>query len=392
VFGTFSGQGIMILGQAASLFVVAGAVAVLPGLSRLVRLPPAVMEILFGVILGKSFLDLGFSGDWPVLLAHLGFLVLMFYSGMEIDFDLLSKQSARDIFLHLAVFAGTLGMSFVCAWFLERGVFVALILATTSLGLVMPAIKGLGLSRSVFGQSMLLAASLADFITLLAITLYVLGHKYGLDWRLFRPLILFFGFGALLWAARLWAWWHPERAERLLAAGDANEQGVRLALALLFCMVALSELVHLEPVLGAFMGGCVLSFALREKETLESKISGLGFGFLIPIFFINVGMNFDLANVISWPQLKLTGLLLVLAFAVKILPAMLFTWQRMPPAQAFRAGVLLSSRLSLIIAAATIGMQEGFISTETKDAFVLLALLTCLIAPTLFKFLHPGRT
>jgi Kef-type K+ transport system membrane component KefB len=131
---------------------------------------------------------------------------------------------------------------------------------------------------------------------------------------------------------------------------------------------------------------------LREKETLESKISGLGFGFLIPIFFINVGMNFDLANVISWPQLKLTGLLLVLAFAVKILPAMLFTWQRMPPAQAFRAGVLLSSRLSLIIAAATIGMQEGFISAETKDAFVLLALLTCLIAPTLFKFLHPGRT
>ncbi|MFP4168792.1 MAG: cation:proton antiporter [Desulfonatronovibrionaceae bacterium] len=380
----------MILDQAVSLFVVAGAVAVLPGLSRLMRMPPAVMEIIFGIFLGKSFLDLGFSGDWPVLLAHLGFLVLMFYSGMEIDFDLLARQSAKDICIQLAVLAGTFALSLACAWILNKGIFVALVLATTSLGLVMPAIKDAGLSRSKFGQNLLLAASLADFVTLLAITLYVLGHKHGLDWQLFNPLLLFFGFGFLLWAARLWAWWNPERAEALLAAEDANEQGVRLALALLFCMVALSELVHLEPVLGAFMGGCVLSFAMREKEALESKISGLGFGFLIPIFFIHVGMNFDLANVISWSQLKITGLLFVLAFAVKVLPAMLFTWQRMPPAQAFKAGVLLSSRLSLIIAAVTIGRQEGFISAPTKDAFVLLALLTCLTAPTLFKYLH-GR-
>lgn len=378
----------MILDQASSLFVVAVAVAVLPVLSRLVRLPPAVMEIIFGIILGKSVLHLGFSGDWPAFLAHLGFLVLMFYSGMEIDFNLLLTRSRKEIALQLGIFALTLGFSFGCAWFLERGIFVALILATTSLGLVMPAIKEAGLNRSNFGQNLLLAASLADFLTLLGITAYVLGHKYGFHWKLFQPLILFVGFGFLLWIARLWAWWYPERAERLLSAGDANEQGVRMALALLFCMVALSEFVHLEPVLGAFLGGCVLSFALREKETLESKISGLGFGFLIPIFFINVGMNFDLSNVISWSQAKLTILLFILAFGVKIIPAFLFVWQRMPPRQAIKGGILLSSRLSLIIAAATIGQQEGFISVETKDAFVLLALLTCLAAPTLFKVLH----
>jgi Kef-type K+ transport system membrane component KefB len=382
----------MILNQAESLLFVSLAAAILPSLSRLLRLPAPVMEILFGVILGKSFLHLQFSGEWLQFLAHLGFLLLMFHAGMEIDFGMLLKQSWGQISFQLLLFGATLVLSFLFALYLGSGMFMALVLTTTSLGLVMPIIKELGIQKSPYGQSILIAASLADFLTLFGITFFILWRDYGLGWHFVSPLPFIIGFGIILWAGRLWAWWNPERAERLLGSQDAQELGVRLSLALLFLFVAVSELVHLEPVLGAFLGGCVLSFVFREKGHLESKLSALGFGFLIPIFFINVGVEFDLTNVLRPGQLQFTLKLLVLAMMVKLVPSLILTLQRIPLRAAMKAGILLSARLSLIMAAAEIGLREGLISPAIKDSIILLALLTCLLGPTLFKLLQPTGT
>jgi len=381
----------MVLDQAWSLMLVSMAAALLPGISRMVRLPAIVLEIAFGVILGKSLLQLQFGGDWLAFLAQLGFLLLMFQAGMEIDFSMLRKQSGRQLLFHLIVFAFTLGLSITAATMLGRGVFVALILSTTSLGLVLPTLQETGLSRQPLGQSMLIAATLADFLTLLGITFYILWHQYGMGWRFLGPLPLFVGFAFLLRAGRLWAWWHPETAGRLLAREDSHELGVRLALALLFFFVALSELVHLEPVLGAFMGGALLSFIFQEKVDLERKMSGIGNGFLIPLFFIHVGMEFDLRNVLSPSQIVFTLKLLMFALAVKIIPALLFAFRRIPVMQCLHIGILLSSRLSLIIVASSIGLEAGFIDEPFKDAVVLLAIITCLSGPSAFKLLHrPG--
>lgn len=378
----------MIVSQAASLMIVSLAAAVLPSLSRLLRLPAPVVEIMFGVLLGKSFFNLHFVGDWLQFLAHLGFLFLMFHSGMEIDFSMLRKQSWRQLLFQLFIFAVTLGLCFASSLYLGRGIFVTLVLATTSLGLVMPTLKEIGISRAPFGQAMLIAASLADFLTLFGVTFFVLWHHYGVSWHFISPLPIFAGFAFLLWAGRLWAWWNPKQVERVLGDLDSQELGVRLSLALLFLFVAFSKMVGLEPALGAFMGGCVLSFVFREKADLEKKLSALGFGFLIPIFFINVGMQFDLQNVLEREQVVFTLKLLVLAFMVKMIPGLLFKLQRFSLRSALQAGVLLASRLSLIVAAATIGLEEGFIDQQMKDSVVLLALMTCLLGPTLFKLTY----
>jgi Kef-type K+ transport system membrane component KefB len=252
----------------------------------------------------------------------------------------------------------------------------------------MPTLRETGLSKSPLGQSMIIAATLADFLTLLGITFYVMWHEFGIGWRFLGPIPLFLGFGFLLKIGRLWAWWHPNRTSRLLAAENSQEMGVRLSLALLFLFVALSELVHIEPVLGAFMGGAMLSIIFRDKIHLETKLSGIGFGFLIPLFFIDVGMNFNLTNVVSPSQLLFTLKLLVLAILVKLLPSLLFILNRVPFRKAFNMGILLSSRLSLIIVAASLGLEFGFITATYKDAIVLLAVLTCLLGPTLFRLLN----
>ena len=382
----------MEISQALALLVVSLAAALLPALSRMLRIPSPVAEILFGVGLGVSLLNVQIAGHWLPFLAELGFLVLMFQAGMEIDFRLLTTQPRGRMVGQVALFALTVAGAATVSLALGRGMFMTLVLSTTSLGLVMPVLREGGASQTDYGQTVLVAATLADFLTLLGITFFVLWRTDGgLSWHFLAPVGVFAGFAVLLWAGRMWAWWYPERAERLLLSSNVQEQGVRLALALLFLLVAISELAGVEPVLGAFMGGCVVSFVLREKHVLESKISALGFGFLIPIFFIHVGMGLDVSHALEPSHLILEVQLLAAAFAVKVAPCLFllpplgFAWR-----EALRAGLLLSSRLSLIVAAASIGLREGLLDVATKDAIVLLALFTCLLGPTLARAVGKG--
>ncbi len=377
----------MELSQAWSLLLVTVLAALLPGASKMIKLPAVVLEILCGIVLGQSVLNLQLGGDWLGFLAELGFLILMFQAGMEIDFSMLRKTRTRELVVHCVLFGSSLGLAMLGALFLGQGFFLALVLSTTSLGLVVPSLKEVGLNRTRLGQNALIAATLADFLTLLAITFFLLWHDKGLTWQFLWPIPLFVGFGVLLKLARLWAWWFPERTGRLLDPQDSLELGMRLSLALLFFFVALSELVHLEPVLGAFMGGALLSFVFKEKGGLESKISGLGYGFLIPLFFIHVGMNFNLNNLLSVDQILFTLLLLGLALTVKILPSLVLVLNRITAFESLKLGFLLSSRLSLIVVAASLGYETGFISAAYKDSIILLAVCTCLIGPTGFKLM-----
>jgi Kef-type K+ transport system membrane component KefB len=381
----------MVIPQEYALLLVSLAALLLPAVSGPLGIPAVVAEILFGVLLGKSLLNMEFAGEWLPFLAELGFLLLMFQAGMEIDFRTLRRQSRGQVLFQFLFFFVTLGLSLAAALLLGRGVFMALVLSTTSLGLVMPTLKEAGLSRTDLGQSILIAATLADFLTLFGITFYILYIQHGIGWRFVLPLPLFLGFGILLRLGRLWAWWHPSQAERVLGIQeDAQEIGVRLSMALLFLFVGLSELVHLEPVLGAFMGGSLFSYVFRKKPLLETKLSALGFGFLIPVFFIHVGMQFNLSNVLHPEPILFTLTLLGFALVVKLGPAFLLVLRGRSLREVFQVGFLLSSRLSLIIAAAAIGVQNRLITEETKDAIVFLALITCFLGPTLFK-LSLGR-
>lgn len=381
----------MALNQAWSLLLVSLAAALLPGLSRIVRLPGIVLEILFGVVLGKSFLNLNFSGDWLPFMAQLGFLLLMFQAGMEIDVAMVRNQSRGRLLFQVTIFGLTAALSWVAAHLLGQGAYMTLVLSTTSLGLVLPTLREAGISKTALGQTVLIAATLADFLTLFGITFFVLWDQYGLSWHFLLPLPLFGGFALLLKIGRLWAWWHPHTAARLLAPKDDQELGVRMCFALLFFFIALSELVHMEPVLGAFMGGALLAVVFRDKGFLENKLSSIGYGFLIPLFFIHVGMNFNLTGLLTLPRIVFTIKLLVAALLVKVLPGLLFRFLGIPLRQALAMGVLLSARLSLIIVAATIGVELGLISDTLKDAVILLAVITCLLGPSLFNLLQGPR-
>jgi Kef-type K+ transport system membrane component KefB len=215
----------MVIHSAWALVLVSLGAAFLPNLSLRLRLPSVVLEILFGVLLGKSLLNLHFGEDWLAFLAHLGFLILMFHAGMEINFQTLRTQWPGMFVIQVVIFALTVMLSMAAALLLGQGLYLGLVLSTTSLGLVVPTLKETGASQSALGQNALMAATLADFLTLFAITFFILWHENGFGWEFMRPLPLFIGFGVLFKLIQFLAWWYPERVGRLLADRDSQELG-----------------------------------------------------------------------------------------------------------------------------------------------------------------------
>jgi Kef-type K+ transport system membrane component KefB/Trk K+ transport system NAD-binding subunit len=375
-----------------------------PLLSRFRWLPVVVGEILVGMIVGRSGFNLVRPDATLEFLAEIGLAVLMFLSGLEVDFTLLgSSGGGRRRFLSPLLLASVsfilcLGLAgFVAYKLVSRGLtddalMVGLILSTTSLGIVLPVLKERGLSAGPFGQTVLLTALLADFVTMLLITVYVTLKSKGLTLDILLVGLLFV---AALAALRLGRRFLPQ-AKFELPFGDilpaSRQTRLHGSIALLLAFVILAGLLGAEMILGAFLAGAVLSLLNGPRQSqLRGNLDAIGFGFFIPVFFLMVGVDFDLPALLrSRETWILAPALLVSAYLLKILPALVFklrfSWK-----ETLGGGILLSSRLSLIIAASGIGLRLGVIDEPTNAAFVLIAALTATLSPILFNALVPAR-
>jgi Kef-type K+ transport system membrane component KefB len=374
--------------KATTIIVIACAAFMLPLIAGRLRLSAITLEILFGILIGPHILNLVQQTELLNFLAEFGFLLLMFLSGFEIDFSNLEKQGPKQIIHGTVAFAVTLGLSYWIAHALEYGAFVTFLLATTSVGLVVPTLRNTLRMSTRLGQFILIAALIADFLTLVGVTVFDLIYEYGLGWRLFAIPVLFIVTALILVILKRIVWWRPEWFERLFSSNDPSELGIRASLALMFVTVGLSYALGVQPILGAFLAGTVFAFIFRHRGSLEQQLSGFSYGFLIPIFFINVGLGFEL-NVLLEPGVLLLSLELIgAAVVVKLLPPFLVL-RRLPFREVLASGVLLSARLSLVIAVATIGLELGLMGADLHSSVILLAIVTSTFAPTLFRFLAP---
>jgi CPA2 family monovalent cation:H+ antiporter-2 len=373
------------------------------------RLPIVVGEIVAGIAVGRSGLRLVTHEDALLhLLSELGFVFLMFLSGMEVDFSRLapsvpkpSGKSGRPRWGALSIsslsFAVTLVLSSVVGFALLRlemarsPWMMALILSTTSLGVVVPVLKERGLTGGRYGQTLLVAALIADVATMLLITIVVGIHSHRTAARILLVGVLF---AAVFLMYRLGLLVNRVKAVRrtLQELSHATAQiKVRAAFALMLIFVALSEILGAEVILGAFMAGAIIALLkIPEDEPLVNQLEGIGFGFFIPLFFIMVGVDFNLPALFATAKaLWLLPVLLGAAVVVKVGPALVFRlafgWR-----ETLAAGVLLSARLSLIIAAAAIGTRLGLIADSANAAIILVAIVTVTVAPPVFVHLASG--
>ncbi|MGB2842786.1 MAG: cation:proton antiporter [Halobacteriota archaeon] len=376
----------MIISPYFPLFAIAVFAFLIPLISNRIGVPAVVGEIICGIIIGRSVLGL-FTGEEEgiAFLASFGFIFLMFLVGMEIDFSQVEVHGAKLFVLGTFIFLLTLGISIFLTHQLGYGFFMALVLSTSSVGLIVPTIREQGLLKTEFGQTILISAFIADFTTMLLLTVHTLHHEEGITWELFLIALVFILFFAIYYVGKLAIWHYPERLSKWFKSDQPSEIGVRASFALLLVFVVLAEIVGVEAILGAFLAGVMLSLLFRGGTVLEQKLSGIGYGFLIPIFFINVGMHFDVAAL--WAGrifLVLIPTLLLIAFVVKIVPSLLLL-VRHSLKDSISAGVLLSSRLSLIIAVAAVGLELGLMDTAMESAIILLAIITSISCPTIFK-------
>ena len=370
-------------------------------LTRFRRFPVPIVvgEIIAGMVIGQSGLDLVRFSPTLNFLSEFGFAFLMFLSGLEVNIGALSMSRTpangsrwkQPMPLALVYFAATVALALLFSYsfsgleLARNPILMALILSTTSVGIVVPVLKERRLVSTRYGQAVLVGALVSDFATLLLLSLVlaILSSGFNFELLLFMVLIVAF-FVAIRISDRLQRVRGIGRVISELSHATAQIR-VRGSLALLVIFVVLAESLGVELILGAFLAGVLVSVSSRNSESpLPEKLDAIGYGFFIPIFFITVGAKFDLNSLASSrAAIFLVPLMIVAAYVVKVIPAAvyrsLFSWK-----QSLGLGVLLSSRLSLIIAASSIAMGLDLISSAVNSSVILVAIVTCTLSPLLF--------
>ncbi|MGX7733599.1 cation:proton antiporter domain-containing protein [Staphylococcus aureus] len=365
-------------------------------------LPVVVAEILMGIVIGNSFLNIVERDSILNILSTLGFIFLMFLSGLEIDFkafkkDKRARQGQNDdessipghLNLALTVFAFIMIISILLAYvfkwlgLVDDVLLMVIIISTISLGVVVPTLKEMNIMRTTIGQFILLVAVLADLVTMILLTVYgAINGQGGSTIWLIGILVVFTAISYILGV-------QFKRMSFLQKLMDGTTQiGIRAVFALIILLVALAEGVGAENILGAFLAGVVVSLLNPDEEMVE-KLDSFGYGFFIPIFFIMVGVDLNIPSLIKEPILLIIIPILIVAFIISKLIPVMFIRRWFDMKTTIASAFLLTSTLSLVIAAAKISERLNAISAETSGILILSAVITCVFVPIIFKKLFP---
>ncbi|MFK7921259.1 MAG: monovalent cation:proton antiporter family protein [Bacteroidia bacterium] len=374
---------------------------------RFIKIPPVIIEILLGFIIGANVLNILPETEYMTFLKKSGFFFLLFMSGLEINVQqILSSLPGKgfkvsDIMRNpllaaLVIYFLSLGLSFIVVLILQQFseipdvLFFSLVIPTVALSIVVPVLKEQGDIAKPLGQLLMLGGAISTIMSIVLISFYSGIIREGVSFELLLFSIIFLTFFVSLYLGRILV--RIRLFQRLVyqLQHAASQIKVRGAVALIFGFVVVSSLINVQAELGAFLSGIVLSVFLRkERSSLIIKLDGMSYGFFVPIFFIMVGATLDLSALDQFDNSYLfLAVLFIGVFAAQVLPALLlkpvFGWTK-----SISAGVLLTSRLGLTIATAQIGLELGVISPAVNAGIVIVSILSSLIAPLIYNYLHP---
>jgi Kef-type K+ transport system membrane component KefB len=361
-----------------------------PYIAKLLRIPIPSVEI----ILGSLVTYWGWIGHnvYFELIAEVGFLYLMFLAGMEVNLKQL-LTSPKDIikkailFLTLMVF---FSLSFGFIFGLNTIVIISMPLI--SIGLLATLAKTY--KDAPWLKMAFIAGVLGEIGSIIILTIFDAGISVGFGFDLVIKLLylIFFLFVIYLLykILNLLFWWMPELKETLLPKVDTSSQDIRFAMALFFILLAVMLALELEVALGAFIAGITISAFFHHEKALEEKMSSLGFGFLVPLFFIHVGASFDitalgLEGVVSGAFIITMSMITARILAVFVLKNISGS------TDALIIALSLSMPLTLLVAVATIGYEHGLLDKLHYFQLILASILEIFIAMTSIKILSKPK-
>jgi Kef-type K+ transport system membrane component KefB len=379
-----------------SLLVIVGVAALAGVLTMLLAprltIPVVVLELLLGILVGPDLLDWAKVDPTTDFLGNLGLGMLFFFAGYEIDFD---RIRGRPLNLALVgwgislVLAYGIGGALAAAGVVLSYLYTGSAMATTAIGTLIPILKDAGELRTRFGTYLLAAGAIGEFGPILLITL-ILSTTNPLHEAVILVLFVVLAVVTGVAAVRS-AWKGWPLVERAFEA--SSQIAVRLAVLLVFGLVALAAELGLDLLLGGFVAGMITRVALRGREVsvFDSKLTAVGYGLLIPFFFVTSGMNFDLDALTSSADgmLKLP-LFLALFLVVRGTPALLLYRGALAARERLSLAFFSATELPLVVAITTIAVDQGHMHSSTAAGLVGAAILSALIYPLIGLRLRRG--
>jgi Kef-type K+ transport system membrane component KefB len=368
--------------------------AILGRIDRRVVLPSIVLEILFGVLLGPQALGLAHADAYLAFLGELGLALLFFFAGVEV----IQRKVAPALLARGSVaWAVSLGLGIAVGYVLQdaglgaKGWLLGIALSTTSLGMLVPILSDADMIATPLGKSVLGVGVAGEFWPIIVISVALTG-AYGAG----TELILLVAFGAAAFAAAVITM--RARPPRILeifreTLDSTSLAAVRLTLLVLAILVLVARDVGFDFILGAFTAGLVIGLGLDSPngQSVRTRLEGIGYGFLVPIYFVTTGLTFDLDGLLSTRGLLCTSMFVALLLLVHSASAVVLgrphTARRTTSLAFFAA-----TGLPLIVATVSIGITRGAIGPDVGASLIGAGMVSVLLFPIIAMRIERPRT
>jgi CPA2 family monovalent cation:H+ antiporter-2 len=377
-------------------FLILALVAVLafqaPFFAKALKLPIVVGEILFGVIVGTIIaifgrfgLEITLTSDVLEVLSTLGFIMLMFMIGMENDLGELKTLTRKEKWATLLILIANFLIAVIPVVALDLPIIIGLIMGGVSIAVVLPVLKEIGISKTGFGFKIMLLAQLADIAAIVLISVFTasLSGWIAIIEMITIPIV----FMILFWIMDMLIWYRPKIISRILNPNDQSELGVRSMLAIILIFYGLAFFIGMEAILGAFFAGMLFSAIFKERGAMMEKFMPLGFGFLIPIFFIYQGFEISFLSLFDPIAIGMLLLFTTVAVISKVIPLLVsrffsHKWSDLGGA------ILLGTNLSVVVAGVNMGSRAGVLDDDVAAVLIMYGVISCILFPILFKKIY----
>lgn len=374
-----------------SLAWVLGSAALAPlvfGLLPKIRLPEVVLLLALGMAIGPYGVGLARVDDQVSFVSQLGLGMLFLLAGMEVDpLELRTRDGGRAVTAWLISLTAAVTWMFLLGRALDIPAWgaIAIALTSTALGTLLPLLRDTGLQQQPIGRLVLANGAIGEFGPIIAMSIFLTqGSTWGALLSLAAFVVLAVLIGFLLVR-------HSPRAERVVAViqrgADTTAQApVRLVILLLAVMLAMSATLGLDVILGAFVAGGIIRMLLPpDHEGVTSRLDAIGYGFLIPVFFVVSGMGIDPAVLVERP-----GVVLFVFASILVLRGgpVLVLFRHLGRRRRVQLALFTATGLPIIVAVTSVAVESGQMTQEGQSIVVAAGMLTVLLLPVAALGLH----
>jgi Kef-type K+ transport system membrane component KefB len=364
-------------------------IAFSPFIARISRIPTTPVEIILGSIAAYFHLISSHIELFEII-AEFGFLYLMFIAGTEVNIKSIihtdKKILKRGIFYLIILYL----LSFLFAHYLDFSKIFILIMPLISVGLVATLAKEFG-NDMLWIQLSFIIGTIGEVMSIVLLTVAAAVIEFGVGFELAKVMLYFLLFMLAMTIIyrlmRILFWWYPEIGTQLMPHFDNKEQDIRLSMSILFLMISIMLILDLELAFGAFIAGIFIPNFFKHKEDLPHKLSSIGFGFIIPLFFVYIGSSFPLSALYIDGLVVMAFVIANIMILIRIVGAFVF-YSSLRLRGTFLFALSHSMPLTLLIAVATLAHQSNSIDNFHYFSFILAALFEVIFSMIGIKLLH----